>query len=388
MRTASNPPGATKVLHLLNSFHKGGSESQAVQLLRLLRGTGAYELLVATLDGQGPLRAELEGLGLADVPEYKLSSLYDWNALAQLRQLAAYMKRQGVVILHTHDFYTNIFGMAAGVAAKVPVRIAERRESSSLRSGIRRVVERIAYRCATRVVANCEDVKRQLIEEGLPARKLTTIYNGLDLQRFICGSKADDVLAALGLPQTPGMRFVTLVANMRLPVKDHETFLRAAQRVAATVPPSAFVIAGEGELMPRTQAFAAELGLSDRTYFLGRCDRIADLLSLSAVGVLSSRSEGFSNAILEYMAAALPVVATAVGGAREAVVDQETGYLVEPGDDRAMAERIISLLQQPERARRMGFRGRAIVEQKFSCTAQLQSTLALYDGSLHFAGSH
>ncbi len=132
--------------------------------------------------------------------------------------------------------------------------------------------------------------------------------------------------------------------------KDHPTFLRAAQRVKESVPDAAFIIAGEGELKEMTQALARSLGIEDRTFFIGRCQDVGAVLSISDVCVLSSRSEGFSNAILEYMAAGRPVVATDVGGAREAIVHGESGYLVPAGDHDRMAEHIISLLQRPETA--------------------------------------
>ena len=117
-------------------------------------------------------------------------------------------------------------------------------------------------------------------------------------------------------------------------------------------------------------------------FFLGRCEQVADLLSVSDVCVLSSRAEGFSNAILEYMAAARPVVVTDVGGACEVVTDGETGYIVPAGNDAEMAERIIQLLRHPRRAQAMGERGRQIVVEKFSCAVQLERTLALYDSLL------
>jgi glycosyltransferase involved in cell wall biosynthesis len=139
------------------------------------------------------------------------------------------------------------------------------------------------------------------------------------------------------------------------------------------------LLAGEGELTESLRELAGELNLSDSTFFLGRCERIAELLSVSEVCVLSSKAEGFSNSILEYMAGARPVVATDVGGAREAVVEEQTGYLVASGDDVKMAERIISLLKAPERARAMGERGKQVVEEKFSCAAQLRNTEQLYD---------
>src|SRR5437764_3034345 len=116
----------------------------------------------------------------------------------------------------------------------------------------------------------------------------------------------------------------------------------------------------------------AELGMVEHSFYIGRCADVARLLALSDVCVLSSRAEGFSNAILEYMAAARPVVATDAGGAREAVLDGATGYLVPVGNDATMAARIVDLLRAPEQARAMGACGQQRVRQEFSCEAQLE----------------
>ena len=155
-------------------------------------------------------------------------------------------------------------------------------------------------------------------------------------------------------------------------------FLRAARRVHDEVPEARFVIAGEGELEASLRLFAAELGLEREVFFTGLCSRLAELLLASDVCVLSSKAEGFSNSILEYMAAARPVVVTDVGGAREVVREGETGYIVSSGDDEAMAARVVSLLPEPARAREMGERGRLVVEEKFTCAAQLERTHELY----------
>ena len=112
--------------------------------------------------------------------------------------------------------------------------------------------------------------------------------------------------------------------------------------------------------------------------FTGRCASVPDLLAASDICVLSSQAEGFSNSILEYMAAGRAVVATDVGGASEAIVEGQTGYLVKSGDDRTMAERIISLLKDPDKRRAMGAGGRRLVEQRFSCETRLANTVTLY----------
>jgi glycosyltransferase involved in cell wall biosynthesis len=187
----------------------------------------------------------------------------------------------------------------------------------------------------------------------------------------------EDALSYFRLPS--GRRFVSIVANVNHPVKDHPTFLRAARRVRAQVPDAAFVVAGEGGLLESYRALAAELGIGEDVFFTGRCERVGDLLAVSDVCVLSSRAEGFSNSILEYMAAGRPSVVTDVGGAREAITEGETGYVVAPGDEEALAARVAALLRDPEGARLMGERARRVVEQKFSCRAQLERVEGLYE---------
>jgi L-malate glycosyltransferase len=371
-------------LQLIGSFHQGGSERQAVQLTRLLLESGRCNVSVATLDRSGVLLDEINRLGFNDIPEFRLNSFYDLHAARQVRRFAQYLKKHEIDVVHTHDFYTNIFGMAGAALARVPVRIASRRESA-VRPASQRFVERSAYRAAHAVVANCEEVRQQLIREGVPGQKVRTIYNGLDPARVQVQVDRREVLQTLNLPEQA--HFVTIMANMRAHVrhpeptclKDHPTFLRAAQRVHEKVPDAAFIIAGEGELKEATQELARTLGIAERTFFIGRCKDVGAVLSISDVCVLSSRSEGFSNAILEYMAAGRPVVSTDVGGAREAVVHGESGYLVPAGDHERMSDHIASLLLEPEKARAMGERGRQLVSEKFSSLKQLQNVESLYN---------
>ena len=164
-------------------------------------------------------------------------------------------------------------------------------------------------------------------------------------------------------------------------------FLRAAAQVRAAVADAAFVIAGEGGLMPELRQLANELGIASDVHFVGRCDDVPSLLFASNVGVLSSKAEGFANAILEYMYAGLPVVATGVGGVREAVIEGQTGYIVPSGDHEAMARRITQVLADDESARLMGARGQGLVTGKFSSEYHLRNTLELYAELLNHKSS-
>ena len=136
------------VLQLIGSFNQGGSERQAVQLSRLLHEDGRYEVNVACMDASGVLREGIDRLGIDEIPEYRLTGFYDWNAVSQVTRFARFLREREIDIVHTHDFYTNVFGMAAARLARVPVRIASRRETTGWRTRAQKKVERFAYRFA------------------------------------------------------------------------------------------------------------------------------------------------------------------------------------------------------------------------------------------------
>jgi glycosyltransferase involved in cell wall biosynthesis len=351
-----------------------------VQLTRLLHEAGNYQVHVACLSLDGVLLVEVERLGLGDIPEFPLTNFHNLNMALQIRRFIAVLSKLKIDVVHTHDFYTNIFGMIGAKLGRVAARIASRRETLGMHTQAQKRAERGAYRMAHVVVANAQAVRSQLIKEGVAAQKVITIYNGLDRKRFELppGLSGERIREILQLPPNQNRPLITMVANLAHDIKDHPMFLRTAHRVRAAIPDTAFVIAGEGQLMDSMRALANQLELDD-VFFIGRCNHIAELLAISEICVLTSKAEGFSNSILEYMAAARPVVATDVGGAREAIIEGQTGYLVPSGDDELMAKRIITLLLEPERARAMGEQGRRLVEEKFSCEAQLRQSEAVYD---------
>jgi glycosyltransferase involved in cell wall biosynthesis len=369
------------VLQLIDSFNQGGSERQALQLTRLLCESGRYNVRLASLSPEGSLRNTISDLPLGETPSFPLTSFYDRNATKQLRRFVRWLKSSRIDVIHTHDFYTNIFGMTGGSLARVPARIASMRETAGMRSAVQKQLQRIAYSSAHHVVVNAEAVREKVISFGIRPDKVTVIYNGLDLRRVDTSVSRADALSMLGLPitESESLKFVSIVANMRHEVKDYPMLLRAAQIVKQSVPNAAFMLAGEGELEGSLKKLAEQLGILQSTFFLGRCDKIAELLSVSDICVLTSKAEGFSNSILEYMAAGRPVVATDVGGAGEAIIEGETGYLVTSGDDQQLASRLIELLRDADKASQMGRRGRAVVEEKFSCEVQLSQTERLYE---------
>jgi glycosyltransferase involved in cell wall biosynthesis len=372
-----------RVLQFIGSFHQGGSELQAVDLTQLLKNEGSFEIFAATLNADGVLRPRMDAIGLSEIPAFPLTSFYNANFGRQLRRCIKYLRRNQIDIVHTHDFYTNVFGMAAARFAGTPVRIASKRETAGMRSGLQKMVETFAFRQASAIVVNSAAVRDHLAS-GSNGNKLHTIYNGKDGERFAVA--ADDrrsTCMKLGLPTDKKIRFITMVANLRHPVKNVPMLLRGAKRVLENHRDVHFIVAGEGELGRQLRESAENFGIADYVHFIGRCDDVPALLQISYACVLTSTAEGFSNSILEYLAAGKPVIATNVGGASEAVIDGQSGYLVASDDDQTLSARLIELLDNEMKANIFGAEGRRIVREKFSKEAQLSSTLRLYNSLLN-----
>ena len=347
-----------------------------MQLTRLLREDDTHRIFLGALDKNGVLRPEADALGVGEIAEFPLTSFYDRNFVAQTRRFAEFVKQNDIHIVHTHDFYTNVFGMTGARIAKVPARIASKRETA-MRSIPQAAVERIAFAFADKITVNAVAVRDFLMRRSIDPDKIRTIYNGLDLQR-LQPRTASRVKISLELQLPIDKKFVTIVANLRHKVKNLPMFLRAAQIVKKRFADAAFVVAGEGDLLPDLQRLARELQIEKDVFFIGRCTQVAELLLASDVCALSSTAEGFSNSILEYMAAQRPVVATQVGGAAEAIENERSGFLVKSNDHEAMAQKILLLLENPRIAVAFGERGREIVTAKFSLETQLSHTLELY----------
>src|SRR6266436_1826439 len=249
------------VLFIIDSFEQGGSERQAMQLLTQLHASGKCRVHLACLQNRGSLRVEADQLRIGEIHEYTLNSFYDLNFARQLRRLIHFIREKEIEVVHTHCFYTNIFGMTGGFLAGARARVTSKGETDGFRTSLQKRAERAAFRLSHRVIANCLVVQNQLVREGVDPSKIIQHYNGLDLDRLKvrAGLQRGEVLAEFSLPSD--RRYVSIVANLRNPVKDHPMFLRAAALVRAALPDAAFAIAGEGGLADSLQELAGKLGI-------------------------------------------------------------------------------------------------------------------------------
>lgn len=238
-------------------------------------------------------------------------------------------------------------------------------------------IERYLATRSDALIAVSSQVRDQLLDMGIGRpSQWRVIPLGIDLEPFVAHlPPMTTARSAFGLPQN--VPAVGIVGRL-VAIKDLETFLRAATRVASAEPDAIFVIAGDGPLRSALESLAARI-LPGRARFLGWVSELAPLYAALDVVALSSRNEGTPVALIEAAASQRPVVATDVGGVREVVMDGETGHLVPPGDAEMMARKIISLLQDRQSAHSMGQRAMARAISRFSSTRQAADMADLYD---------
>lgn len=349
---------------MLTSFDVGGTERQTVELVKRLN-PARFAVHVACFRKQGPLLSSLPAS--MPVEEFPVRGFRRAASIGEWWRFGRWCRDVGARLVHTCDLYANLFGLTAAAAARVPVRIGSRREIvTGDKTPLQLAGQRLAYKTAHAVVANAPAVAARLEQEGVWPARIFVIPNGVDLDAY-------DVAR----PSRSAANRITVVANLR-PEKGHDVLIDAAPRVLASRPDVAFLVAGNGPMAPALSARAAARGVADRVWFLGHCDRVPALLAESDVFVLPSRSEALPNAVVEAMAAGLPIVATSVGGVPDLVTSGVTGLVVPPGDPDALARAILHMLDRPDEAAAMGRAARARVRKDFGFSRMVATVEQLY----------
>ena len=371
----------------------GGTERHLVQVLpRLPRER--YRVLVYTLSHKGALAPELEAGGipvveppLAGVLSGRLGRVGRRSLLlaVSVARLCVLMVRERPAVVHLFLPEAYLVGGLSALLTRCRVRVMSRR-SLNVYQRKRRLaarLERWLHRHMQVVLGNSAAVVDELRAEGVAAHRLGLIYNGVDT----AGYSGDRGAARAALGIAGDALVLVTVANL-IEYKGHADLLDALGRIGGDLPPGwvLLCVGRDDGLGAALDARAAALGLAGNVRWLGERSDVPALVRCADIGFLCSHEEGFSNTILEGMAAALPMVVTDVGGNREAVVDGITGLIVLPREPRALADAVLALARDPTRRAAMGAAGRRRVAETFSleaCVARyerLYSALTANDG--------
>ena len=373
METRQDRP--LRIAQLVRSLHFGGTEVQVVELLRgLMR---RHHVQLGVLDEAGPLLESVWKLGVIPRAFPLKGSFARPNTLWQIARLANWLRQTRADLIHAQDFYSALIAVPAAKLAGVKV-VVGRLDLAHWHGKARRAVLREMTRAADHVIANAEAIRRQLMdEERISPERISVIHNGLDLPRF-----DEHQRAGLGspLPEVPpGAAVVVHVANMNHGVKRQEDLLAAVALARGKGRDLHVFLVGDGPRRPELERLAGRLGLAGAAHFLGRRADVPAVYARASFGVLCSTAEGLSNAVMEGMAAGLPMVVTRAGGNAELVLDGERGLVVEPRQPARLCDAFCQLLDQGEGARRMGAAARRFVERELTLERLIASHEALYE---------
>lgn len=357
---------------MTESLQMGGTEQQFATTARVLRSQFDIKLGCAVRRGE-----LLNSVG--DISEFHPgNSLISKQAFSAGRQLARFLKEQRIQIAHSFDFYGNMMMVPAAHCAGVPVVIGSHRGIGDVFSRLQQLAQSLIFRFCDRVVCNCNAALERLVLWGVPRRKLIVLPNFIPDEAFSDCSPA--------LPRKEGVIRLGMIARMNHPVKNHPLLLRTVARLASRYPALEAVLVGDGPLRLTFERMASELGIAGKICFLGTRRDIPSILRSFDIAVLTSDSEGLSNAILEAMAAGLPVIATRVGGNPELVDDGKTGFLFPVGSDDAFAAAIEKLINNADLRLHMGMEARTRAVERYRTSSVIERLKTLYTSLLHAKG--
>jgi len=368
-------PEKIRVMHVLYYLSIGGLEQVVLNLIKKLNRQ-RYQPYVACLRETGGLKAELEQIGV-NVIEFNRGDGLD---LKLPFDFARVLRREKIMILHTHDLGPYLYGALAAKLARVPILVHTEHSYLTQNTKILKIAERVLSFGTDVIISDSLDVTRFLVkEQHINPKKIQTIYNGIDVSLFQTNTNGSSLKTMLGLP--PEARIVGTVGRL-VPVKDQRTLISAMVPIVSADEKVHLALVGDGPLRDELTALARDLGIRSQVHFLGNRRDVHKLLPLFDVFVLPSLSEGLSLSLLEAMACHRPVITTNVGGNLEIIDRPEVGILVRPGDVAALTTEIRQMLYQPELAEKLGRQARRQVEARFSLEKMAENYEAIYESNL------
>jgi len=359
------------VLHVQKVAGISGSEAHLLQLLPDLRDRGwdvRFLMLHEDEPGAWEFAGELRRRGV-QLDAVRLRADVDPVAFAEV---TAYLARVRPRILHTHLVHADVYGQLAGSLTRVPLRLSTKHGFNEFREGRWfGLADRSVGSLAHVHIAISRGLAQYLAEaEGFDEEEFEIVHYGI--------SPNGDATPYAG--DEPRL----LCVGRLIPIKGHLVLLRALAQARRRVPTVTLDVAGRGPLEPALKAYARELGLEDAVRFLGFVSPVEQAIERAAIVVVPSLGEGFGMVALEAMERARPVVASAVGGLPEIVSDGETGLVVPPADADALADAIVSLARELERAAAMGRTGRERALALFTperCVARIEELYGRVPGA-------
>jgi len=364
-------------------FREGGTEVHLFNLVNGLDPARFQPIVVPLFPADSPMIERMRAAGIMVHP-LLLKRVYGLSAIRVAFRLMCLMKRHKVDLVQTYHFMSDVLGSLTATMAGVPLVVCNRRDKGFNERLLHRWVRRLITPLIDFTICVSDDLRAQLLAtERMRADRGVTLYNGVQPNPVLSAASRQAKLNELGLSDSRPI--IGSVMNLR-PIKGAKYLVEAAAIVLKKHPQAQFVIVGgAAERLPAMadyvnpiREFVKQNKMEDSLHFTGNRTDVGELLLLFDIFVLPSLSEGFSNALIEAMRAGNSIVATEVGGNPEALDHGENGLLVPPGDAAALANSLMTLLEDPVHAKQLGARARRKAESRFTVNAMVQDYQQLY----------
>jgi len=369
------------VLFMIDNLGPGGSQRYVAEMARFAPSFGVSPH-VCSFRGGDVFEAGLTRLGIP-VLITPFSKLYGPDGFSAFMKVVLYIKKHRIDVVHTFQTNANIMGTLAGKLCGAKVITSRRDMGDFGMRGSERLATfetKVINRLANRIMANSQAALDAAVAlEKIPREKMVRVYNGMDGERFAPPDDRTPLRKEFGIEDD---RCVFGIVAGHRKVKAVETAFAAFRLVRDEIPNALFLQVGDGPERGYLESEVRRLDLEGSVRFLGVRPDVERILPVFDVFVLSSKTESFSNAILEAMAAGLPVVATRVGGNPECVEDGVTGVLVPPDNPGKMAEAMLRLARDPGMRSLMGSLGRKRILEVFSYEKSRDELRRIYDDLL------
>lgn len=380
-----------RLLELRNTYKWGGGPDKTILLSAERHDRSRLSVVVAYIrDVQDHEFRIAEKARDRGVTFYEITERgkFDFRVVRTIRDLVL---RYDINIIHAHDYKSDFFAFLVRRwlwRKKIALlSTAHAWVILGLRGELYRRLDLMLMKHFDHLLAVSHATKAEMVAAGVPTSMISVLHNGIETDIWDRSRVSTNLRDELGIPSEA---LVVGYVGRIMPEKDLETWLRASALVAQKFPQMCFVLVGDGrdgETQGKLQKLAQDLGIASRVFFPGYREQLLSVYATFDVFMMSSRREGLPNSILEAMAMGLPVVTTDVAGAKELVLDEQTGFVCPQGDVEGLAQALIALMGDPSLRSHLARAGRVRVEREFSFTQRLQRIENLYAGVLRHVQS-
>ena len=376
-----------KILHIIDTLEMGGAQ-EIIYKLATMVDQKRFKTLVCSWNNAGAYQQKLEQAGIEAIAfninrrSMLILPLFVIDMFRIITRLFSIIKSNQINLIHAHLPDSWMLAVFLGRVCGIPMVITVHnnsfmpiRSKARCRDFLRKWIVKITLRLSSKVITVGEDVRKSLLQKIANNISATTIYNGIDCDRFAEPYNIEKIKSSLGLK--PESKIILCAARL-VPQKGHKYLIKAAAEFTSKHPEANILIAGEGPCREELGKQVRNADLSERIFFLGRISDMPELLAASDIFVLPSFYEGMPVVILEAMAAQKAIVATDIPGTRELITDKQQGLLTPVKDHLALAKNIESLLNNPDLAKALSQKAGQKAREQFTIEKMITATENIY----------